>query len=59
MVLAIIFLVVFGLAFGSFVNALVWRVHEQGKSKSKSANFQSSMEGLFVLTASMGLPGTI
>jgi prepilin signal peptidase PulO-like enzyme (type II secretory pathway) len=31
MVLTIIFLAWLGLAFGSFVNALVWRVHEQGK----------------------------
>jgi prepilin signal peptidase PulO-like enzyme (type II secretory pathway) len=39
MVLAIIFLAVFGLALGSFVNALVWRVHEQGsKNKTKSIN---------------------
>ena len=29
------FLIVFGLACGSFVNALVWRIHEQESSKKK------------------------
>jgi len=39
MVVAIVALAVFGLAFGSFVNALVWRVHEQSKKKKlKSVN---------------------
>jgi prepilin signal peptidase PulO-like enzyme (type II secretory pathway) len=39
MLVAIIILAWFGLAFGSFVNALVWRVHEQGiKAKSKRVN---------------------
>jgi prepilin signal peptidase PulO-like enzyme (type II secretory pathway) len=39
MLVAIIILAWFGLAFGSFVNALVWRVHEQGiKAKSKQVN---------------------
>ncbi|HUD03733.1 MAG TPA: prepilin peptidase [Patescibacteria group bacterium] len=33
MIIAI--LAILGLAFGSFVNALVWRLHEQNKSKSK------------------------
>jgi prepilin signal peptidase PulO-like enzyme (type II secretory pathway) len=35
MLVAIIILAWFGLAFGSFVNALVWRVHEQGKAKNR------------------------
>src|ERR1019366_3273222 len=30
----VILLVVIGLCLGSFVNALVWRLHEQGKAKS-------------------------
>lgn len=34
--MVIIFLAVFGLLVGSFVNALVWRVHEQSKPKKKS-----------------------
>jgi prepilin signal peptidase PulO-like enzyme (type II secretory pathway) len=39
MVLAIIILAWLGLALGSFVNALVWRVHEQSKKrKQKSVN---------------------
>lgn len=39
MVVAIIVLAWFGLAFGSFVNALVWRLHEQSKkSRSKKQN---------------------
>lgn len=32
----IIFLIVIGLALGSFVNALVWRIHEQGNPKKHS-----------------------
>jgi prepilin signal peptidase PulO-like enzyme (type II secretory pathway) len=35
MVIAIIILAWLGLAFGSFVNALVWRVHEQSKHQHK------------------------
>ncbi len=31
----IVALVVIGLAFGSFVNALVWRLHERGQAKNK------------------------
>jgi prepilin signal peptidase PulO-like enzyme (type II secretory pathway) len=41
MVIAIIILAWLGLAFGSFVNALVWRLHEQGqhkKTKTKKAD---------------------
>lgn len=41
MVAACIFL--FGLAFGSFVNALVWRVHEQATSSAKRANKELSI----------------
>lgn len=33
--MAIFVLVVLGLCFGSFINALVWRLHEQQKTKSK------------------------
>ena len=33
----IVMLVLLGLCFGSFVNALVWRIHEQSKPKSKRA----------------------
>lgn len=32
----IVFLLILGLACGSFVNALVWRVHEQQKTKGKT-----------------------
>lgn len=35
-VMIIVLLVVFGLALGSFVNALVWRLHEQGRLEGKS-----------------------
>lgn len=35
MIIVILFLL--GLCFGSFVNALVWRVHKQSKAKSKKA----------------------
>lgn len=38
MVIAIIILAWLGLCFGSFVNALVWRVHEQGKKHAKGKN---------------------
>jgi prepilin signal peptidase PulO-like enzyme (type II secretory pathway) len=39
MIIEIIVFAVLGLAFGSFVNALVWRVHEQAKKKKlKSVN---------------------
>jgi len=34
--LKIVALVIIGLAFGSFVNALVWRLHEQSKDKNKT-----------------------
>jgi prepilin signal peptidase PulO-like enzyme (type II secretory pathway) len=37
MILAIIILAWFGLAFGSFVNALVWRIHEQSRGKKKNS----------------------
>lgn len=30
-----VFLVLFGLCLGSFINALVWRIHEQAKPKAK------------------------
>jgi prepilin signal peptidase PulO-like enzyme (type II secretory pathway) len=44
MVLAALILAWFGLSFGSFVNALVWRVHEQSKKrKSKSAKVNLSI----------------
>lgn len=33
----IVMLVLLGLCFGSFVNALVWRIHEQSKPKNKRA----------------------
>ncbi len=36
-------LVVFGLCLGSFVNALVWRVHEQSKKSSKSSKLDLSI----------------
>lgn len=35
--MVIVVLVVLGLCFGSFVNALVWRLHEQAKSKKRTA----------------------
>jgi len=44
MVLAVIILAWLGLAFGSFVNALTWRVHEQnkkGKSRAKDLSIIS------------------
>ncbi len=36
--MVIIILAVLGLCFGSFINALVWRLHEQGKKKPKPKN---------------------
>jgi prepilin signal peptidase PulO-like enzyme (type II secretory pathway) len=36
-------LVVLGLCFGSFVNALVWRLHEQSKAKTKKAKQKLSV----------------
>jgi len=36
--MVILLLVVLGLVAGSFVNALIWRVHERAKPKSKSKN---------------------
>ncbi len=39
----IVALVVFGLVFGSFVNALVWRVHEQDKKGSKASKLDLSI----------------
>jgi prepilin signal peptidase PulO-like enzyme (type II secretory pathway) len=45
MVVAIIVLVWLGLAFGSFVNALVWRVHEQSKKKKPQSVNLSILNG--------------
>lgn len=39
----ILLLVLFGLCLGSFVNALVWRVHEQEKPKSKQPKVDLSI----------------
>jgi len=36
--MVIIILIVLGLCLGSFINALVWRIHEQSKSKTKQNN---------------------
>lgn len=36
-------LVVFGLALGSFINALIWRIHEQESSKKKKTNVKLSI----------------
>src|SRR5476651_645529 len=36
MLMIIVVLVVFGLCLGSFVNALVWRLHEQDKKQAKN-----------------------
>ncbi len=38
-----IFITLFGLALGSFVNALVWRLHEQSKKKSRFNNADLSI----------------
>jgi prepilin signal peptidase PulO-like enzyme (type II secretory pathway) len=43
MILAIIILAWFGLAFGSFVNALVWRIHEQSRGKKKNSKVNLSI----------------
>jgi leader peptidase (prepilin peptidase)/N-methyltransferase len=45
MVLTLILLAWFGLAFGSFVNALTWRVHEQGKKRKPKAKNLSILNG--------------
>ncbi len=39
----IVILIVFGLAFGSFINALVWRVHEQSRPKKKRVASDSEL----------------
>jgi prepilin signal peptidase PulO-like enzyme (type II secretory pathway) len=39
----IVALVVFGLIFGSFVNALVWRLHEQGEKSAKTKGLNLSI----------------
>lgn len=36
-------LILFGLAFGSFINALVWRIHEQHKPKKKRAGTDAEL----------------
>lgn len=41
--MVLIILLVLGLAFGSFVNALVWRIHEQDKARSKAKKRQLSI----------------
>ncbi|MDB5185915.1 MAG: putative Prepilin peptidase [Candidatus Saccharibacteria bacterium] len=41
--MVILILVVWGLCFGSFVNALVWRIHEQSKAKTKKARAELSI----------------
>ncbi|MBA3757877.1 prepilin peptidase [Candidatus Saccharibacteria bacterium] len=38
MTVTVIFLIWLGLAFGSFVSALTWRVHEQSKTKNNKRN---------------------
>jgi prepilin signal peptidase PulO-like enzyme (type II secretory pathway) len=45
MLVAIIILTWLGLAFGSFVNALVWRVHEQSKKSGKTNKKLSIVNG--------------
>jgi leader peptidase (prepilin peptidase)/N-methyltransferase len=45
MVVAIIVLVWLGLAFGSFVNALVWRIHEQNKKRKPQSVNLSILNG--------------
>lgn len=39
----IVILIVFGLAFGSFINALVWRIHEQSRPKKKRVASDSDL----------------
>lgn len=41
--MVIALLVLLGLCFGSFVNALVWRIHEQAKKKSKFSSKELSI----------------
>ena len=43
MLMIITALILLGLCFGSFVNALVWRVHEQSKAKKPVKNAQLSV----------------
>lgn len=45
MVAALVILAILGLAFGSFTNALTWRIHEQGKKKGKSSKDLSILHG--------------
>lgn len=39
----VVLLMVIGLAFGSFINALIWRLHEQPKAKSKKQKAKLSI----------------
>lgn len=41
--MVILILIVLGLCLGSFVNALVWRVHQQSKAKTKKAKAELSI----------------
>ena len=45
MLMIIVLLIVLGLGLGSFVNALVWRVHEQSKKSQKSNKDLSILKG--------------
>jgi prepilin signal peptidase PulO-like enzyme (type II secretory pathway) len=51
MIVAIIILAWFGLAFGSFVNALVWRLHEQNKKKKTKGQNLSIINGRSICTS--------
>lgn len=49
----IVVLLVLGLCFGSFVNALVWRLHSQDGSKSKKAKTKASKDMSIISGRSM------
>jgi prepilin signal peptidase PulO-like enzyme (type II secretory pathway) len=45
----IVALIIFGLCFGSFVNALTWRIHEQAKENEKSKVNKKYLQQLSIL----------
>ncbi len=43
MLMVIVFLIIFGLCLGSFINALVWRLHEQASTRDKKKQKELSI----------------
>jgi leader peptidase (prepilin peptidase)/N-methyltransferase len=54
MVMVYLLLIVFGLSFGSFVNALVWRIHDQEEIREKNRRTKADEAALKRLSISRG-----